>query len=173
MPVRTDWKITYKTCGHTETKDLSHKAADKRAGFARWLSDKATCTACWRKDNNGGDWIEDKQEWITKKREEEAAAAKSWAQQTQMPELIGRSEKATNWATRVRYELMHELYTWAVEEGNAPDDYDTAEETARSIDDASWWLDQREQAQGDPEALVELLQAAADSGDGVECENPA
>lgn len=172
MAVKTQWKIKYARCGHVETKDLGHKPADQRAGFAKWLAQKAECTSCWRKSTGKGEgWIEDKDEWLAQKRAKEAEDASAWAERAEMPELAG-SEKATEWATRVRYQLLRQLYTWAVEEDNADEDtYEQAEDIARSIDTARWWLDNREQAEDDPEALLELLQAAAASGEGTSCEN--
>jgi exonuclease VII large subunit len=44
MAVRTKWSVTH-SCGHETTHDLSDRAADKRAGFARWLAtrDRTDC----------------------------------------------------------------------------------------------------------------------------------
>ncbi|MEV4649055.1 hypothetical protein [Saccharopolyspora sp. NPDC049357] len=169
MAVKTQWTLTLK-CGHTETTDLSKKKPHERAGFARWLEKKRVCEACFKKDrNNGGEWIEDKDEWLKAKRAEEAEAAEQWAREANMPPLTG-SDKAVAWANRVRHQALISLYRWAVEEGHAPDDYDQAEEIARSIDRAGWWLDQRELIEDDPEALLELLNSAA-ADEGVYCEN--
>ncbi|WP_190824773.1 hypothetical protein [Saccharopolyspora pogona] len=172
MAVKTVFKITYRQCGHTEEKDLSKKKAADRAGFARWLEQKATCTDCWRAEQGHpprGEWIEDRAQWLATKREQENQDAEQWAKDAQMPPLNG-SEKAVAWASRVRHQALRELYIWAVQDDHAPDDYDLAEETARTIDRASWWLDQRKQIEDDPGALLELLQSAADGG-GVDCEN--
>lgn len=174
MRVRTQWTITYKRCGHTEEKDLSHKPADRREGFAQWLATNGTCTPCWREEQGlppRTEWVDDKQEWLRRKREKEDQAAHEWAQQFNMPALSG-SDKATAWAARVRHQTMRTLYTWAVEENNAPDDYELAEEAARGIDRASWWLDHRDQTD-DPETTLELLHTAASTDDEArDCENP-
>jgi hypothetical protein len=170
MPVRTVYTVRYR-CGHTEDRDLSNRPADKRAGFAKWLQDK-DCTPCWRKANNKPtDWVEDRDEWIATQRKAEAAQLADFERDGRMPELSG-SDRQVDFARRTRFQLLRELYTTTVEENGDEATYEQAEEIARRIDRASWWLDQREQALGDPEALLELLAAAAESGDGVTCENP-
>lgn len=170
MPVKTHWEIKY-SCGHTGTEDLSNRKPDRRAGFAKWWGKRRVCRDCFNanRKNDGEGWIEDKDEWLRSKRAEEDAAAQQWAQDAKMPPLTG-SEKAAAWASRVRHQAVVSLYSWAVEEEHAPDDYDQAEEIARSIDRAGWWLDQREQIENDPEALLELLNSAA-ADEGVDCEN--
>lgn len=168
MAVKTHWSIHH-SCGHEQEHDLSAKRADERAGYAKWLGGR-DCTDCWRATHDSGNG--DTQQWLAERRAEEAATAEQWATDTGMPLLSG-SEKAVDWAGRVRYELMRALYEWAVQEGHAPDDYDPAEATARGIDTASWWLDNRKHADQptDPETLLELLTAAAGTGEGSDCEN--
>lgn len=174
MGVKTQWKITYKTCGHTEVKDLSTRPPDKRAGFARWAAENSQCTACWRQANGRtGEWVEDKREWLARKRAEEQQAADEWASKTGMPELSG-TDKQVAWANRIRHQLLHDLYDWAVQDGHATEEvYDRAEEQARTVDRARWWIDNREQGEEptDPETLLELLAAVAETGDGTDCEN--
>lgn len=174
MPVKTEWTVTYEHCGHTEDKDLSHKAADQRAGFAAWLSSHGSCTDCWRQDQGlpaRREWIPDNDEWLAQQRTAELTEAQHWAQRSDMPALSGSSDKQIAFGERVRYQLLGQLHTWCVEDGQAPEDYDAAEELARGLDRSGWWLDQREQADGDPEALLELLHAAAAAGEGTDCEN--
>ncbi len=168
MPVQTQWTITYEQCGHTETKDLSAKPAAKRAGFAKWLTRNRTCRACWRAQNGKSEWVEDKEEWLAKKRAEEDQTAADWAEHVGMPALDG-TEKQVAWANRIRHQAMIALHSWAVQEEHAAEEFDAAEETARTIDQARWWLDQREQITDDPQAMLELLQSAAD--EGITCEN--
>lgn len=171
MVVKTSWKIRFK-CGHVETKDLSHKKDDARAGFARWIAVNQTCTPCWRKAHGktgSGEWVEDKAEWLARKRATEQAAAEHWAHSARMPQLRGR-EKAATWATRVRYELMRQLYQWAVQDGNADaETYEWAEDQARSLDTARWWLDHREHddADTDPETLLDMLVDATETAGAV------
>ncbi|MEU9397087.1 hypothetical protein AB0D86_44755 [Streptomyces sp. NPDC048324] len=54
MAVKTIWHIDF-LCGHSGARDLSDRAADRRAGFAEWLA-KQECTDCWRsaKEGDGG-----------------------------------------------------------------------------------------------------------------------
>lgn len=42
MAVKTIWQITH-SCGHHAERDLSDRAADRRAGFAEWLA-RQECT---------------------------------------------------------------------------------------------------------------------------------
>jgi hypothetical protein len=46
MTVKTIWPIRH-ACGHLAERDLSDRAADERAGFARWLAERP-CSDCWR-----------------------------------------------------------------------------------------------------------------------------
>ncbi|WP_340672150.1 hypothetical protein REH65_33095 (plasmid) [Saccharopolyspora sp. ID03-671] len=179
MTIATHWTITYDndTCQHTEDKDLSHKKPHERAGFARWLTRNQVCRACYlqnRADNGEGrEWIDDKQEWLQKRRAAEAAEVQEWEEQTQALPLTG-SEKAVGWASRVRYQAMRGLYTHLVEEGNGDEDsFQDALDTAGRITRSSWWLDNRTTITGDdgaPEALLELLNSAAADA-GMDCEN--
>jgi hypothetical protein len=68
--------------------------------------------------------------------------------------------------------MMRELYQWAVEEGHDPAGYERVETTAKGVDAARWWLDQKTLV-GTPAALVELLDAAASTHEGQVCENSA
>ncbi|MFG2670166.1 hypothetical protein [Streptomyces sp. NPDC048445] len=48
MAVKTIWQITH-SCGHLAERDLSDRAADRRAGFAEWLAKQecsVNCTTC-------------------------------------------------------------------------------------------------------------------------------
>ncbi|WP_348772202.1 site-specific integrase [Streptomyces sp. RPA4-5] len=46
MAVKTIWQITHHPCGHQAKCDLSDRAADRRAGFAEWLSKQACSVNC-------------------------------------------------------------------------------------------------------------------------------
>ncbi|MFC7344943.1 hypothetical protein [Saccharopolyspora griseoalba] len=165
MPVKTHWTIKH-SCGDVEERDLSSKPAHKRATLAAWLA-KKDCTDCWRK-SQGMEPRMSTEEWKAHKRAEEAEAAEQWATDNQMPPLVGTDGQVA-WAARLRHQAMRGLYAWAVEEDNAAEGFDPAEETARSLDRAGWWIDNRDEIT-EPETLLELLHSAA-TDDGVICEN--
>jgi len=156
MAVRTIWSVTH-ACGHEVSTDLSDKPADKRAAFARWLAGR-DCTDCWRasraEDEAG------RAAWIESKRAEEQSAATAWAEQFGMPPLDG-PPKAIPWGERCRHQLVSAAYTELVLEGELGEaTWQEIEDQARTVDRASWWIDQREAAPGD---LPELLAAAGDA----------
>lgn len=155
MTVKTLWHIDH-SCGHRTERDLSDRAADRRAGFAEWLA-KQACTDCWRatKDSNE----QEKTAWLESKRAEEQAASEAWSQQYRMPPLEGTA-RAIAWGTRCRHQVLAAAYTILVLEGETSEaDWEETEGTARTITRAGWWIDQRS---SEPEDLTELLQAAAD-----------
>ncbi|MEV0914207.1 hypothetical protein AB0I93_08060 [Streptomyces sp. NPDC049967] len=41
----TIWQITH-SCGHSAERDLSDRAADRRAGFAEWLAKQECSVNC-------------------------------------------------------------------------------------------------------------------------------
>ncbi|MFF8981610.1 hypothetical protein ACF08A_33130 [Streptomyces cellulosae] len=45
MAVRTKWTVEH-ACGHEIVHDLSDRAADRRAGFARWLGERDCSVNC-------------------------------------------------------------------------------------------------------------------------------
>ncbi|MGW0564664.1 hypothetical protein ACWDZ4_29675 [Streptomyces sp. NPDC003016] len=45
MAVKTIWQITH-SCGHHAERDLSDRAADRRAGFAEWLAKQECSINC-------------------------------------------------------------------------------------------------------------------------------
>lgn len=51
MAVRKSWNIHHR-CGRSVDHDLSNRPAEKRAGFARWLTGKE-CTDCWKAAQEG------------------------------------------------------------------------------------------------------------------------
>ena len=87
MAVKTIWPITF-ACGHQAERDLSDRAADRRAGFAEWLA-KQSCTDCWRASKEDDE--QDKAAWLKAKRAEEQAESEAWSQQYQMPLWKGPS----------------------------------------------------------------------------------
>jgi hypothetical protein len=161
LAVRTKWTVRH-TCGHEITHDLSHRPADRRAGFARWLKDR-DCTDCWKAARDSD--TESKDAWLATKRAKEQQAAREWAQQFDMPPLEG-PERALDWGERCRHQLMTADHTALVVEGSWDEaDWAELEEKARSITRAGWWIDQRD-AEGTD--LLELLDAATEADRGTE-----
>ncbi|MFF5438859.1 hypothetical protein [Streptomyces achromogenes] len=161
MAVRTKWTVEH-ACGHEVVHDLSDRAADRRAGFARWLGER-DCTNCWKAARSND--TASKEEWLAAKRAEEQRAAAEWAAQFDMPPLEG-PESALAWGERSRHQLMTAAHTALVIEGTWDDaDWAELEEKARTITRAGWWIDQRD---SDATDLPELLDAATEQDRGTE-----
>ncbi|WP_406220694.1 hypothetical protein [Streptomyces decoyicus] len=157
MPIPTLWKIDH-ACGHTLPRDLSDRPADRRAGFARWLSGRY-CTECWKASRDDSR-VADTQAWLEGKRKEEQEAADTWARQYEMPPLEGPA-KALGWGSRCRHQLVTAAYRSLVAEGVMEETgWSEIEEQARTITRAGWWIDQRDCDSAD---LPELLAAATDT----------
>ena len=173
MPVGTEFELRF-GCGHVGTIDLSALPADRRGGRIAYMKDKGLCRDCFEATREKRRELEQRK-WVTARRKEEDAQAAQWARGGQYAPLIG-SAKQVAFAARVRYDLMRQLYEWAAQDGNDPAGYARAEQAARGIDSARWWLDQRDLVTpplGGIADLVELLDAAADTHAGQFCENPA
>ncbi|MFJ6805685.1 hypothetical protein ACIQRK_06505 [Streptomyces anulatus] len=156
MAVKTIWPITH-SCGHHTERDLSGRAADRRAGFAEWLA-KQECTDCWRTAKEGDE--QDKAAWLEAKRADEQADSEAWSEQYRMPPLEG-TERAVAWGVRCRHQVLAAAYTALVLEGETDErEWEAIEEAARFVTRAGWWIDQRSSEPGD---LAELLQAAAEA----------
>ncbi|MFJ9468712.1 hypothetical protein [Streptomyces caniferus] len=155
MAVKIIWPITH-SCGHQANRDLSDRAADRRAGFAEWLA-KQACTECWRASKAGNE--QDKAAWLEAKRAEEQAESEAWSQRYRMPPLEG-TERAVAWGVRCRHQVLTAAYTTLVLEGETSEtEWEETEESARTVTRAGWWLDQRS---SEPDDLTELLQAATE-----------
>ncbi|SOE15091.1 hypothetical protein SAMN06272775_6026 [Streptomyces sp. 2323.1] len=153
MAVKTQWKINH-ACGHPSNADLADRPADRRAGYARWLSARG-CPACWRASR--GEDVESKTEWLAKKQAAEQAEAAAWSEQYRMPPLEG-TDRAIAWGTRCRHQLVSAAYTALVLEGTTTEsEWEAVEDAVRPVTRAGWWLDERET---DPADLPELLHAA-------------
>jgi len=168
VAVKTIWPITY-AYGHSEHRDLSGKRADERAGYARWLASK-DCTACWRATQTDAGENVAKEQWLERKRAEEAEQVGASEQRAGMHALDG-SEKAAAWGRRGRHSVLTSAYAALVVEGDMSDEQWIAhiEAPARLITRASWWIDNRDTT---PAAVAELLAAARPSS-AVACENNA
>lgn len=161
MAVKTIWKITY-SCGHEASRDLSGRAADRRAGFAEWLA-RQECTDCWRAAKEGDE--QDKAAWLEAKRAEEQAESNAWSEQYRMPPLEG-TERAIAWGVRCRHQIVAAAYIALVLEGGTSEaEWEGIEDAVRTVTRAGWWIDQRS---SDPGDLTELLEAAADADQPVE-----
>ncbi|MGW6393107.1 hypothetical protein ACWFR1_21940 [Streptomyces sp. NPDC055103] len=162
MPVKTTWTVIHNLCGHEVTHDLSDRAADRRAGFARWLAGRA-CSDCWKASRDADTAA--KEQWLTARRAEEQAAAKEWAERFDMPPLEG-PERALDWGERSRFQLVTAAYTALVTEGTWDEtDWAVLEEKIRTVTRTGWWIDQREAEGSD---LPELLDAATSEDTGTE-----
>ncbi|MEU9342023.1 hypothetical protein AB0D74_12495 [Streptomyces sp. NPDC048278] len=156
MAVKKSWTINH-ACGHTSQADLSDRPADRRAGYARWLTERE-CADCWRAAR--GEDTGSKAEWLAKKRADEQTEAEEWSARYRMPPLDG-TDRAVAWGTRCRYQLVSAAYAALVLEGTTSEAaWEDIEEAIRPVTRAGWWLDQRD---ADPADLPELLEAAATS----------
>ena len=168
MAVKTEWTVTH-SCGHDQDHDLSAKKAADRAGLAHWLETRE-CTDCWRSSRGKS---QDKEAWLAARRAEESALIAQWETRAEMPRLDG-SEKAVEWARRVRYTLMSAAYDVAQDaRQDAGQDEDAfieaVEAPARQVTSASWWIDQRDMPAAD---VAELVQSAvSDPAVDTGCEN--
>ncbi|MEU5162298.1 hypothetical protein AB0G74_22205 [Streptomyces sp. NPDC020875] len=159
--VATSWDIVH-ACGHAWTHDLSSRAADQRASFARWLTGR-DCTDCWRTTRPAD--TAGREEWLAARRAAEQQTAAEWAKRFGMPPLEG-PEKILGWAERCRHQLVTAAHTALVAEGTWDEaDWADLEEKARTVTRGGWWLDQRESEAAD---LPELLNAATESDRGTE-----
>lgn len=163
LAVKKMWPVEH-DCGHEVDHDLSSRPADKRAGYARWLATRS-CRDCWlasRKEDTA-----EREAWIAARRAEEQEAATEWAGRFGMPPLEGPA-RAIAWGERCRHQLVAAAYEALVAEGTVTEDgWLAIEQQLRTLDKASWWIDQRE---SEPADLPELA-AAATSADRV-TENP-
>ena len=169
MPIATEFELTF-GCGHVGTIDLSALPADRRGGRLDYLKDKGLCGDCFEATRDKRREL-DRKNWVTAKRKDEDATAAAWAASDGYAPLAGSTKQAA-FANRVRYDLMAQLYEWAVQEEHDPAGYERVETTAKGIDTARWWLDQRGLV-SNPRDLVELLDAAAETHAGQDCENLA
>ncbi|MEU3599307.1 hypothetical protein ABZ714_11325 [Streptomyces sp. NPDC006798] len=155
------WTVVH-TCGHEWAHDLSGRAADKRAGFARWLGSR-DCTDCWKAARDSD--TAGREEWLAARRAEEQTAATAWADRFDMPPLEG-PEKALAWGERSRHQLVTAAHTALVAEGTWDEtNWAVLEEKARTVSRAGWWIDQRD---ADGADLPELLDAATEADRGTE-----
>ncbi|MFD3907491.1 hypothetical protein HXS80_06160 [Streptomyces sp. CB04723] len=146
------------------THNFADRAADRRAGFARWLEGR-DCTDCWKAARDSD--TESKEAWLAAKRAEEQQAATEWAARFDMPPLEG-PERALAWGERSRHQLVVTAYGALVNEGTWDEgDWAAVEEKIRIVTRAGWWIDQRDAEGSD---LPELLDAA--TSDDIGTENP-
>lgn len=170
MAIATEFELTF-GCGHVGTIDLAALPADRRGGRITYLQDKGLCGDCFEATRERRREL-DRKNWATAKRRDEDAQAAQWARDEKYAPLAG-SAKQVPFAARVRHDLMHQLYEWAVQDGHNPAAFERVQPIAKGIDTARWWLDQRPLVASSIGDLVELLDTAAATHDGQVCENTA
>lgn len=167
MPVKTIWPVQY-TCGHTENRDLSDKPAGKRAASAKWFGEHLVCGRCFKKQNGSGESDAERDARHAK----EAEQIREDAERDGLPvDLVG-TEKQVPWALRIRAELIRGAYEVLVESGELSD-AEFEEQvlvTARPLDRARWWIDNKDAAAED---LPELLADPGTIDAGATTENVA
>ena len=163
MPVKTIWSVEH-GCGHCEDHDLSAKGASQRAGYARWLATK-DCSSCWRATRDA-EVAAERDQWLAERRAAELAETQQWETHADMAALEG-SDKAVEWARRVRYQLLCAAYEALGLSGEAF--AERIEAPARHITSASWWIDQRD---AEPADVEELVSDAASTDVARANENP-
>lgn len=150
MVIPTEYEIDFQ-CGHTEKRDLSHKPAGDRAGFAAWLA-KTQCSDCFSTSAP-----KRKKEYAKKFAEEAREEAQAAAEKMGLPQLEG-SDKQVGWALTVRNNLLLGAHDALVEgEAASMTEAEFTErvlEPAQRIVRAGWWIDNREQDAADLEELV-------------------
>lgn len=163
MAIASEYDVTHK-CGHKQTHDLSSLPAGDRQGRARWLA-TTDCTSCF---------ITKKKRASTrqrnKERGDEVQVALEHAERDGLPPLAGTA-KQTDWAVRIRHDLLRDAYDQLVAAGGMTEaDYTTAIlEPARLVGRAGWWIDNRHTEVGD---LVEILADSGQAAEAVTNENP-
>ncbi len=162
MAAKSIYEITH-SCGHTVEKDLSAKPAGDRAGLARWWGRKV-CTDCFK--NQPRKISDDEQKARVKARED----AEEFATQFELPDLDGSAAQVA-WALEARHNLLKATYEDLVAGGqlNEPDFDRDVLAPARLIDQARWWLDNRE---ADTADVIELVSTASTDRAAVSTENP-
>lgn len=155
MAVKTVWAIGH-ACGPEQDHDLSSKRASERAGYVRWLAAR-DCTDCWRSRRDTKAAAE-RQAAMAERRSEEVTRITAWETRASMPALTG-SDRAADWARRVRWQLLADAFDHAGNTGPAGAEFaGTIEGAARKITSAPWWIDQRDT---DPFDVAELIADAA------------
>lgn len=162
MAIPTKLPIEF-SCGHTETKDLSHKPAGKRKAHAFGLGKNFVCSRCFKKQGRAN---------LERQDQELLADAMGFEEDHGLPELQG-SDKQIKWATRIRYAVLTDI----LDSESPIQQYEAANtlETAKRLTHAGWWIDNlRETADLDMDDLIELITTGADDTDDdhIASENP-
>ena len=104
-------------------------------------SPTGTAQTCWTRERETATGS-DRHAWLAERRAEELSAVETWETKAGMPPL-GGSDKAVEWARKVR----HQLVAAAFDDMGSPDDADFTEQVeapARMVVSASWRIDQRD-----------------------------
>lgn len=163
MAIASEFEVTHK-CGHVQTHDLGNLPAGDRQGRARWLG-TTDCRDCYVTKKKRANTRQ-----RNKERGDEAAAALEHAERDGLPPLAGTA-KQTDWATRIRHDLLRDAYDQLVSAGDLSEaDYVTVIlEPARLVGRAGWWIDNRHTEPGD---LAEILGDSGQTAEAVNNENP-
>lgn len=158
MGIKKVWEIEH-SCGHVAERDLSERAPDKRAGFAKWLAG-TDCFDCYKKKNDG--------DFEKKRRAEQQEAlseAAVYEKRSGLEELSG-SDKQIVWARQIRVQVLGSLYE-EVEAGKQDESWfeETVLKPARLIATSRWWIDNKE---FEVEDWPELLASGAESAEANE-----
>lgn len=163
MAIASEYDVTHK-CGHKQTHDLSSLPAGDRQGRARWLA-TTDCTSCFITKKKRSNTRQ-----RNKERGDEVQVALERAERDGLPPLAGTA-KQTDWAVRIRHDLLRDAYDQLVAAGGMTEtDYTAAIlEPARLVGRAGWWIDNRHTDIGD---LVEILADSGQAAEAVTNENP-
>lgn len=160
MAIPTKLSIKF-SCGHTESKDLSHKPAGKRKQHAYGLGQNFVCSKCFKKQG---------QQNLDQLNKDILADAMGFEQEHNLPELQG-SEKQVNWATKIRFEVLHDI----VESEQSPTQLTQLLDASKDLPNSGWWIDNlRDTSELNVDDLIELITTAVDESDEdrVTTENP-
>jgi len=152
------------SCGHTETKDVSHKPEGKRKSWAFGLGKNFVCSRCFKKQGRAN---------LEQQDQEVLADAMGFEEDHDLPELQG-SDKQIKWATRIRYTVLTEI----LDSDESTDQQSEARntlETAKRLIHAGWWIDNlRDTSDLDTDDLIVLITTGVDDADDdhIASENP-
>lgn len=163
VAIPTHFPIEF-SCGHTETKDLSDTPAGKRTNRAFGLGKNFVCSRCFKKRGKQN---------LERLNQELLADAMAFEQDHDLPALEG-SEKQTNWATRIRFDVLNSILEAEDARPESTQGQDVIH-VSKQLPHAGWWIDNlRDTSALEVDDLIELISTAVDDPDNmpIETENP-